>query len=134
MILRNYLLTFACFMLIDFIWLGLVAKSFYRSQIGYLMKSSPNWTAAIIFYLLYVVGIMVFVIQPALRQGSWRYALLAGAFFGFITYMTYDLTNLATIQDWPMVVTIVDIAWGAVLGGATGLLSYSLINLFQKQS
>ncbi len=132
-ILRNYLITFVCFMAVDLIWLGFVARAFYRNQIGFIMKSNPNWTAAILFYLLYVVGILVFVVQPALEQQSWRYALFAGFFFGFITYMTYDLTNLATLQDWPVLVTVVDIVWGTVLGGATSILAYSFISLFQQK-
>lgn len=133
LILRNYLITFVCFMAVDLIWLGFVARTFYRNQIGFMLKSSPNWTAAIIFYLLYVLGILVFVLQPALSQQSWRYALFAGFFFGFITYMTYDLTNLATLKDWPVIVTVVDIVWGTVLGGATSILSYSLISFFQQR-
>lgn len=120
-------------MAVDLIWLGFVARTFYRNQIGFMLKSSPNWTAAIIFYLLYVLGILVFVLQPALSQQSWRYALFAGFFFGFITYMTYDLTNLATLKDWPVIVTVVDIVWGTVLGGATSILSYSLISFFQQR-
>jgi len=134
LILKNYLITFVCFMAVDLVWLGFVARTFYRNQIGFMLKSSPNWTAAIIFYLLYVLGILVFVLQPALGQQSWRYALFAGCFFGFITYMTYDLTNLATLKDWPVLVTVVDIIWGTVLGGATSILSYSLISFLQQRS
>ena len=130
-VFRNYLITCVSFMAVDLVWLGFVAKKFYQNQIGFIMKSSPNWTAAILFYLLYIVGILFFVVQPALKQQSWWYALFVGFFFGFITYITYDLTNLATLKDWPLLVTVVDIAWGTVLVGATSVLSYTLIRLFR---
>ncbi len=130
--IRNFLITFAAFMVVDLLWLGVLAKNFYQNQIGFLMKSPPNWTAAILFYVLYIVGILFFVVQPALQQERWQYALFAGCFFGFITYMTYDLTNLATLKDWPVLLAVVDIAWGTVLGGATSFLGYTFIRLLQK--
>jgi uncharacterized membrane protein len=80
--------------------------------------------------VLYIVGILFFVISPALGKESWQYALFVGFFFGFITYMTYDLTNLATLKDWPVFLTVVDIIWGTALGGATSILSYTFIRLF----
>jgi len=101
-----------------------VAKDFYRGQIGSLLKSDINWTAAIIFFLLFIVGLVVFVITPAVEKGSWTYALVFGAFFGLITYATYDLTNLATIKDWPILVPLVDLAWGAVLAASVSVVTY----------
>ncbi len=95
------------------------------------MRPSPNWTAALIFYVFYIIGLMFFVIDPALQKQSWQYALLVGAFFGLITYMTYDLTNLATLNNWPLLVTLVDLAWGTSLGGVTALLAYTIIRLFR---
>ncbi len=88
------------------------------------MKTDVNWLAAIIFYLLFVVGIVVFVISPALEKNSWTHALLFGALFGLITYATYDLTNLATIKDWPLLVTIVDLIWGTTLSAFVATVSY----------
>ena len=129
-IIGKYLITFASFAVIDAIWLGLVARTLYREQIGFLMRSSTNWLAAILFYLFYIVGILFFVVQPALDRGSWSYALLVGFLFGFVTYMTYELTNLATLEGWPVLITVVDILWGTVLGGAVSLLSYTLIRVF----
>ena len=108
----------------DMVWLGLVAKRFYRSQIGFLMSSNINWAAAIIFYLLFVVGLVLFVIAPAIGKNSWMHALLFGALFGLITYATYDLSNLATIQDWPLLVTIVDLVWGTALAASVSVLTY----------
>jgi len=113
--IKLYAIALPVFFIIDMIWLGLVAKDFYKSQIGFLMKPDVNWVAAILFYLLFIVGLVVFAILPAVEAGSWTRALLFGAFFGFITYATYDLTNLATLKDWPILVTLVDMTWGTIL-------------------
>jgi uncharacterized membrane protein len=88
------------------------------------MRPSPNWTAAIIFYLLYLAGIVFFVINPALEKQSWKFALFAGMFFGLITYATYDLTNLATLKDWPITITVIDLAWGTTLGGLVSIITW----------
>lgn len=121
---KQYLIAVVIFFSIDMVWLGVVAKKLYREQIGYLLSPSPNWIAAIVFYLLYIIGVVFFVVNPALEKSSWKYALLAGVFFGFITYATYDLTNLATIKDWPLKITIIDLLWGSFLGGSVSLLTY----------
>src|SRR6056297_460568 len=112
MYLKIYLTALILFLIIDALWLGVVAKKLYQDKIGFLMKINVNWVATIVFYLLFVIGIIVFVINPALDSGQWTQALLLGAFFGFITYATYDLTNLATLQGWSTIVTIIDILWG----------------------
>jgi uncharacterized membrane protein len=124
MFIKLYLITFPVFLAIDMVWLGLVAKNFYAKQIGFLMKTNVNWIAAIIFYLLFIVGLILFVIQPALEKNSWQNAIIMGVLFGLITYATYDLTNLATIKDWPMIVTIVDLVWGMVLSASVSILSF----------
>lgn len=107
---------------LDFVWLGTVAKTFYRSQIGKLLLDKPNMTAAVLFYVIYVVGVVLFVIAPAFEKASLSYALTRGALFGFVAYATYDLTNLATLRNWPASLAIIDIAWGtavsAVCAGA----------------
>jgi uncharacterized membrane protein len=119
-----YLLTVPVFFLIDLVWLGLVARDFYRNQLGSLMADPIVWWAAILFYLLSIAGIIFFAVAPAIDDGSWTKALLLGAAFGFFTYMTYDLTNLATIQGWPVTLAVVDIAWGTVLSGTVATLSF----------
>jgi uncharacterized membrane protein len=124
MFIKLYAVAFPVFFAIDMVWLGLVAKDFYRSQMGFLMKSDINWPAAILFYLLFVAGLVVFVITPALEKSAWRHALLYGALFGLIAYATYDLTNLATLQGWPLLVTVVDLAWGAVLAASVSTATY----------
>ena len=124
MFIKLYLIALPVFLAIDMIWLGLVAKDFYAKQIGYLMKTDINWSAAIIFYLLFIVGLVVFVISPALDKNSWQQALLLGALFGLITYATYDLTNLATMKNWPLIVTIVDLLWGTILAASVSVITY----------
>ena len=122
--LKLYLLTIPVFFAIDMIWLGFVARAFYVKHLGYILSPQVNWTAAIAFYLMYIVGIIFFAVRPALDAESLQRAVLYGAFFGFITYATYDLTNLATLRDWPLTVVIVDIAWGTVLCALVASGSY----------
>lgn len=126
MFIKLYAIALPIFMAIDMVWLGLVAKNFYKNQVGFLMKPDINWTAAILFYLLFIVGLVLFVILPSVEKSSWMQALLLGAFFGFITYATYDLTNLATLKNWPLLVTIVDLAWGATLAALVSVITYFL--------
>ena len=128
--LKSYFITIVVFFAIDIVWLGTVAKNLYREQLGFLLKDNFNASAAAIFYLFFVAGMLFFVINRAVKLSSWQYALFAGAFFGFITYSTYDMTNLATIKDWPVMITVIDIAWGSFLCAATSLISYLLINYF----
>jgi uncharacterized membrane protein len=122
-LLIMYLITLAVFFLIDMVWLGVVAKGFYRRHLGSMLSPNVNWAAAILFYLLFIVGLLVFVIRPALVGGEPVKALFLGALLGLISYATYDLSNLATLKDWPLVVTIVDLVWGSVLGGAVSFIS-----------
>ena len=102
---------------LDVVWIGVVARPLYARGIGHLMAAHPNFVAALAFYLLYAIGVMAFVV---LRQapGDWLAAAAWGAAFGFMAYMTYDLTNMATLRDWPLALSFIDVAWGCV---ATGL-------------
>jgi uncharacterized membrane protein len=124
MFLKLYMIALPVFFAIDMVWLGFVARNFYRQQIGFLMKTDINWAAAVLFYLLFIAGLVLFVIAPAMERGSWAHAMLFGALFGLITYATYDLTNLATLKDWPLMVTVVDLIWGAVLAASVSTISY----------
>ena len=128
MFIKLFLIALPVFFVIDMVWLVLVAKDFYQKQIGFLMRSDINWYAAIIFYLLFVAGLVTFVILPAMEKHSWLHALLFGAFFGLITYATYDLTNLATTKNWPLLVTIVDLIWGTVLAASISVITYLIAN------
>jgi uncharacterized membrane protein len=124
--LKLYLSVFALFLVIDMLWLGMVAGWFYRKNLGYLLSPDVKWSAAIVFYLLFVAGLLVFAILPGLQAGSVRRAIALGAFFGLVSYATYDLTNLATIKDWPLIVTVVDLIWGAVLSGILSYLGFRI--------
>lgn len=120
---KHYFITLFSFLILDGIWLGLIAQPFYQAQVGFLLAKNPNWAAAGVFYLLYVVGLVFFVVEPALRAGTTpARAALRGAFFGLVAYATYDLTNLATMDRWPMALTAVDMAWGTTLGALTTLI------------
>jgi len=126
--LKLYVSTLGVFLAIDMVWLAVVARGFYRRQLGFLLSDQPNWWAAISFYLLFVAGLLVFVIVPGLEAVSLRKVLLLGAFFGLVTYATYDLTNHATVKDWPWLVTLVDMTWGAVLATSVSCLGYLVGN------
>ena len=110
-----YVAALVVFVGVDLIWLGLIARSFYRNEMGALMTDNFNVWAGAAFYLLYPLGMVIFAIAPTLASGTWRDALLWGALFGFFAYATYDLTNLAVVKAWPVRLTIVDLLWGTCL-------------------
>jgi uncharacterized membrane protein len=118
-----YLLTIPVFFLIDLVWLGFLAKDFYQNNIGHLL-GPVQWTPAVVFYLLYIIGILIFAVVPALNAGSIQKAMLLGALFGFFCYATYDLTNYATLKDWPLIVVVADIIWGTFLTGSVATISF----------
>ncbi len=125
-----YLVSVPLFLVIDLMWLGFVAKDFYREQIGTLLLEQFNWPAAFLFYGLFLVGLTFFAIHPALKSGVLMNALLYGALFGFFTYATYDLTNLATLKGWTVSLAVVDIAWGTFLGGTVSAGAYMIVKNF----
>lgn len=111
----NFLLTTLVFLIIDMAWLGLIAKNMYQKYLGSFLTDKVNWSAAFIFYLVYVVGVSIFAIYPSVNKNSAFSAALLGGLFGFFAYATYDLTNLATLKGWPLPIVFIDIAWGVVL-------------------
>jgi len=123
----GYLLTFIVFLIIDMLWLGVVAKNLYQKYLGGFLSDNVNWTAAIIFYLLYVVGISIFAIYPSINKDSVSNAIIMGVLFGFFTYATYDLTNLATLKGWPIPIVIIDIIWGSVLSAAVSFSGFKIV-------
>lgn len=112
------------FFAIDMVWLGFFAKNFYREKLAFIFTGEISWPPAIIFYLLYIGGLLFFAVLPALRDQSWATASIQGALLGGLCYATYDLTNMATIKQWPLIVVIVDIIWGVVLTGSVSVLTY----------
>ncbi len=113
--LKLYLATLTVFFAVDMLWLGLIARTFYKKHLGFLMAPEVNWYAALIFYFIFIAGILVFVVLPGLKENDLPMLIVKAAFFGLITYATYDLTNLATVRDWPLIITLVDLVWGMVL-------------------
>lgn len=124
LLVQTYLVSLVTFLALDFAWLGLIARGFYRRELGHLLSPDVRWLPAIIFYLLFVAAVVVFVVVPAVERGSLGRALLLGGFFGVATYATYDLTNLATMRDFPTVVAAVDMTWGCILSAAVAVVGY----------
>ena len=122
--LKLYALTIPIFFIIDIVWIGVVAQDFYQKYLGYILSPNVNWTAAIIFYLIYIVGIIIFGVRPAIIHNSFKHAIIFGGLFGFFTYATYDLTNLATVKNWPLIVTLIDMFWGTFLGASVAGSSF----------
>lgn len=120
----TYLASLTAFLALDFAWLGFVARGFYRDQMGHLMRTDVRWLPAFAFYALFVGAILVFVVLPAVERGSLARAALLGAFFGLVTYATYDLTNLAVMQGFRTQLALVDMAWGTVLCTLVSMAGY----------
>lgn len=127
MFLINYLIALTVFFIIDLIWLGLIAKNLYKKEIGFLMKKKPDWAPAIIFYLLFISGLVIFVINPSIEKKDLTQVVILGALFGLITYATYDLTNLATLKKWPIKITIIDLIWGTTLSSLVSVSTYLIL-------
>lgn len=119
-----YVSTAVVFFGIDYLWLSRIAIGFYRRRIGGLLLETPNFAAAGLFYLVYVAGIVYFAVMPAVAGGGWMAALVGGAFLGLIAYGTYDMTNLATLKDWSLSVSLVDMAWGSLLTAVAATAGY----------
>jgi uncharacterized membrane protein len=98
---------------LEALWIGVLAKSLYQQGIGHLMAENPRMGVALLFYVVYVAGLLLFVVVPNAQDGAWGMTLLHGALFGLVAYATYDLSNLATLKDWPLAMSLIDIAWGA---------------------
>jgi uncharacterized membrane protein len=120
----SFILTTLVFLAIDIVWLGWIAKNLYNKMIGHLLSPQVNWIAAIIFYFLFIIGIFIFAILPAIEKDAWKHALLYGALFGFFTYATYELTNLATLRQWPASLVFIDIAWGVFLSASVATAGF----------
>ena len=121
-----YIIAFATFIVIDGIWLGLIAENLYATQLKGLMTDQVKWGAAGLFYLLFIALLIYFVIQPALVGGSANMALVKGALFGLATYATYDLTNYATIKGFPLQIVVIDLIWGMVVSSSVAFIAYQI--------
>ena len=130
-LLISYALTFVVFFIIDMAWLGFIAKDLYKKYLGGFLSEQVNWTAAVVFYLLFIVGVFIFAILPSVEKNSLASAIVLGALFGFFTYATYDLTNLATLKGWPINIVFIDILWGSVLTSIVSTAGFYIVKYVQ---
>jgi uncharacterized membrane protein len=126
----GYLVALVTFVAADMVWLGAMAPRFYRPTLGDIAISGVNLPPAIIFYAMYPIGLLIFAVSPALRSGLLMTAAMYGALFGFFTYATYNLTNYATIRNWTLQLTVVDVTWGAILGAVTSTATVWVLSKF----
>lgn len=129
---KIYGITFVIFLILDSVWLALISPGLYQDQIGHLLAAQVNWAAAVLFYLLFIAGLVVFAVKPSLHQDSWKSALKTGAFFGLVCYATYDLTNQATMREWPLMITVIDLLWGMFICAMTTAISFLTIKKLSK--
>jgi uncharacterized membrane protein len=127
----GYLVALGTLAVLDALWLGVVSREFYKARLGQLLLDQPLWSVAILFYLVHAVGIAIFAVPPAVAAGTWMSAVLYGALFGFCVYAAYDLTNLATLRGWSMTLSLVDLAWGAVVTSAATLAAFLVVRFVQ---
>ncbi|MGL5977913.1 MAG: DUF2177 family protein [Erysipelotrichaceae bacterium] len=128
--MKLYGIAFVVFFIIDILWLAVFAKGFYQKQLGFLMRANVAWFAAIAFYLIYIFALVALILIPAVQQEQGYQWIWRAALFGFVCYATYDLTNLATIKDWPILVTVVDLVWGTLVSVLVGVATYAIYFMF----
>lgn len=114
--------------LLDFVWLGYVAKNLYRQEMGKILLDKPNMTAALLFYAVYIIGVIIFVVNPALAKDSLAHAAGYGALFGLVAYATYDLTSLAVLKGFSTKIVVIDLIWGMVLTAAISSITFALVS------
>lgn len=124
----GYVTALLTFFLADMAWLSMMVPRFYRPAMGDIALSGVNLPPAIIFYLLYPIGLLIFAINPALKIGSFGTACIYGALFGLFTYVTYDLTNHATLRNWTVQLTLIDAAWGTILAAITSTVAFWVVS------
>lgn len=128
--LKVYVTFLVLFFAMDMLWLGVIARDFYKEQIGFLMRSQIYWIPAVLFYFLYIFSVIFFAFSPAWKEGSLLNAFCYAALFGLICYATYNLTNYATLEDWPLKLTIIDTLWGAFITGTVAAATFWLAKFF----
>lgn len=125
-----YFVTLATFLALDSVWLGKVAPKIYRDTIGHLMADKPNLIAALLFYAIFIVGLLAFVILPALDANSIKHVIFYGLLFGLVTYATFDLTSQAVLKDWPTKITLIDLTWGMFITSSSSAVVYMIAQRF----
>ena len=129
-LLATYLSTTAALVVIDLVWLGVIAKPMYQAGIGHLMADKPNLIAAFFFYALFPIGLMIFAILPESDTATWQHTAFLAALFGFFAYATYDLTNLATLKNYPLQLALVDMLWGSLVSAIAATVGKLVLNRF----
>ncbi|HPF47704.1 MAG TPA: DUF2177 family protein [Emcibacteraceae bacterium] len=119
-----YIVTAVVFLVIDYIWLGFLMKDYFQSQLSHLMAENVNLSIAALFYLFYAAGVVFLCINPAIESGEWTKALINGAILGFLAYGTYDITNMATLREWPVMMSVIDVTWGTALTAFSAVMGY----------
>ncbi len=125
--LLQFAVAFIVFMVIDFIWLAFVASKLYNKELGNLKKKKINWPAAMVFYVLYIIGLVFFVLNPAIAEKGLGFAAYGGALFGLVAYATYDLTNLATLEGFPAKIAVIDLIWGTFVTCVTAVVAFLIL-------
>lgn len=125
-----YFVVAIVFLAIDYIWLGFVMKDYFQSKLAHLMADDVNFTVAAIFYLFYAAGIVFLCVNPALTEGDWTKAAINGAVLGALAYGTYDITNMATLKEWPVVMSIIDVSWGTALTALSATAGYFAVSFY----
>lgn len=126
--IRDILLLATIFTIIDALWIGVIANPFYKRHIGDLLRTTPRWTPAVLFYGIYLAGLYLLALRPGLQAANISTAVLHAGALGFLAYATYDLTNLSTLKGWSVRVTIIDMAWGTVLSTSSVALTYLIVS------
>ncbi|MGQ3301047.1 DUF2177 family protein [Reyranella sp.] len=126
-VMASYAVALGVLAVIDGLWLGVVAREFYKSQLGNMLQDKPIWSVAILFYLVHAAGVAVFAVPPSVTAGTWTSALLYGALFGFCVYGAYDFTNLAALRGWPWTVSVVDLAWGTAATAIATVIAFLVV-------
>ena len=128
-----YLISLGSIAVLDATWLGVISPKFYKKYVGFIMAKSPNWLAAVAFYLIYILGLIIFVVHPGWTQHqAIMKIILLGGLYGLVTYSTYDLTNQATLKNWPFIVTITDIVWGSLLTSGVSIVAVEILKNWVK--
>ncbi len=130
---KAWLATMVVMLVIDALWLGVIARSLYQSGMGDLMASQPRWAAAAAFYLLYPVGLAIFAVRPALEAGGAQRAAILGGLFGLFAYGTYDMTNLAVVEGWPVALSFIDLAWGTTASAVSAAAGTAITQWWQRR-
>ncbi len=128
-IIKTYLLSLIVFLGIDSVWLMTMNKNFYGKYLGHLMTDKPNLMIALVFYLINIVGMVFLVINPAIKENSWNKLILGAMIYGLCTYATYDLTNMATLKNWPAIVTVVDLIWGVSITTVVSAIVFAILKI-----